>query len=622
MLHHVIEYAKQNLKDSEGGFTRRNILWQLRLNDEGKLIGIEPLQDKKNKIKLKTNCPDMPNMRAGGDAKRSHFLVEMSSAVLCYGNDENLKYQSLSDEKLCRRHSYFKNLIKDAATNIPQLKAISIFLEDTDSISQACLKAGSRKVGENDWIKFCVGDYDPISDLTVLDWWRKWLIADSLPKSGKAKKSPKKLILQRDLLTGDLVEPQETHPPVKGLVDVGGNAQTPFICMDKPAFRSYGLKSSLNAPIGKENAQLYADGLSHLLESSEKIAGAKVAYWYREFLNEQLDPIELLLRGMYTSEQVEHSALKSARDLLRSIQSGAKALPTDNLYFAVTLSGSMGRVMVRDWLEGRFEDLIKNTLQWFEALEIVNLSGRQSAPDPKLETVVTSLLPEKPKQQKYADWVKPIGSARRDLWHAALDARLPIPVSALNRTVIQIGKFMVSDVASSVFFSQNKNDQQDTGGLAISRLYARVGLIKAYFLRQSLGGHQHMKVYLNKDHPDPGYHCGRLLAVLAKLQQAASGDVGAGVVQRFYASASTSPGLTMGRLVSNSRNHLGKLESGLSYWYEQQIADVMQHIGDAFPRTLNLEGQGLFALGYYQQLADLRTKKGGKDSNTENGEQA
>ena len=131
-----------------------------------------------------------------------------------------------------------------------------------------------------------------------------------------------------------------------------------------------------------------------------------------------------------------------------------------------------------------------------------------------------------------------------------------------------------------------------------------------------------MKPYLNPDHPNPAYQCGRLLAVLAKLQQSALGDVGAGVVQRFYASASTAPGLTLGRLVGNARNHLGKLEGGLAHWYEQKIADVMGRVGDAFPRTLDLEGQGLFALGYYQQLADLRTRKDGKENSNQNGDQA
>jgi CRISPR-associated protein Csd1 len=35
-------------------------------------------------------------------------------------------------------------------------------------------------------------------------------------------------------------------------------------------------------------------------------------------------------------------------------------------------------------------------------------------------------------------------------------------------------------------------------------------------------------------------------------------------------------------------------------------------VGDGTPRILDLEGQGLFALGYYQQLAALRA--GGKTS--------
>ena len=123
-----------------------------------------------------------------------------------------------------------------------------------------------------------------------------------------------------------------------------------------------------------------------------------------------------------------------------------------------------------------------------------------------------------------------------------------------------------------------------------------------------------MKPYLNPEHPKPAYHCGRLLAVLARLQHSALGDVGAGVVQRFYPAASLTPGLTLGRLVANARNHLGKLDGGLAWWYEERIAEIMGRLGDAAPRSLDLEGQGLFALGYYQQLAHLRVSgKHGKD---------
>jgi CRISPR-associated protein Csd1 len=109
--------------------------------------------------------------------------------------------------------------------------------------------------------------------------------------------------------------------------------------------------------------------------------------------------------------------------------------------------------------------------------------------------------------------------------------------------------------------------------------------------------------------------------VLAGLQRSALGDVGAGVVQRYYPAASQTPGLMLGRLIANSHNHLSKLEGGLPWWYQQRIAEIMSRIGDRAPRTLDLEGQGLFALGYYQQLAALRAGSNADNNTTESGEE-
>ncbi len=114
-----------------------------------------------------------------------------------------------------------------------------------------------------------------------------------------------------------------------------------------------------------------------------------------------------------------------------------------------------------------------------------------------------------------------------------------------------------------------------------------------------------MDAYLNPDHPAPAYHAGRLLAVLALLQQRALGNVNAGVVQRYFAAASTTPSLVLGRLVRNAQYHLQKLERGQAIWYEKQIAEIIVKLGDCVPATLSLEQQTLFALGYYQQRAEM-----------------
>jgi len=117
-----------------------------------------------------------------------------------------------------------------------------------------------------------------------------------------------------------------------------------------------------------------------------------------------------------------------------------------------------------------------------------------------------------------------------------------------------------------------------------------------------------MEPILNEDHPDPAYQCGRLLAMLAAVQHRALGDVGAGVVQRYYAAASATPALVLGRLTRTAQFHLDKLDRGLARWHEARLASVWGRIRDRVPPTLTLEEQSLFALGYYQQIASDRAR--------------
>ena len=127
-----------------------------------------------------------------------------------------------------------------------------------------------------------------------------------------------------------------------------------------------------------------------------------------------------------------------------------------------------------------------------------------------------------------------------------------------------------------------------------------------------------MKPMLNPDHPEPAYHCGRLMCLLANVQEKANEgrEINAGVVQRYYGAASATPGLVLGRLTRLSQHHLSKIGSdpkskGLAFWLEGRIAEVWNSLGEKLPATLTLEQQSLFALGYYQQLAFNRTKRSG-----------
>lgn len=114
---------------------------------------------------------------------------------------------------------------------------------------------------------------------------------------------------------------------------------------------------------------------------------------------------------------------------------------------------------------------------------------------------------------------------------------------------------------------------------------------------------------LEPDRPDsPGYHLGRLMALLEDLQYAALGKVNTTVTDRFYGSLSSTPVMPYRALMNGAQAHLSKLrkdpsKKGLHGLFERRIAEISLHL-KSIPATLDLENQALFSLGYYHQKAE------------------
>lgn len=573
MLHQLIAYTETHLGQSEPGFKSRDVRWCLNLAGDGRLLNVLPLGDGKRGESL-TRCPEMHGMNAGGKA---HFLIEtaQNALLLFKGNEDPNKIESTE-----QRHRFFVGLLREAAETAPRLAPLADLLEDPARLTQARELLADHKAKPGDWLCWRIGGVDPRLEDDVQGWWRAWRRTDLGNASADASNGRGTKPDAGDgmicFLTGNSVKPVPTHPKITGLAGVGGLAMGDVLVgFDKAAFGSYGLNQSTNAAMGEEAVQKYVDGLNHLVRNqSRKLANALVAHWFKESVPPEDDPFDIVIESR---EQTEAAALGAIRKLLDAIRSGQREDLGKNRYYAVTLSGAAGRVMIRDWVDGSFQDLAHHIEDWFSHLAIVHRGGRGLAQDPKFLAVCGALV------RDLKDLPAPTAST---LWRVAIHG-LPIPRPMMAQALARFRADLVD------------KDQPATN-------HARMGLIRAYFVRLDPGGANTMTAYLNPDHPASAYHCGRLLAVLANLQRAALGDVGAGVVQRYYAAASQTPGLILGRLAANARNHLGKLEPGLAWWYESQIADVMSRLGDSAPRILDLEGQGLFALGYYQQLAALR----------------
>ena len=113
----------------------------------------------------------------------------------------------------------------------------------------------------------------------------------------------------------------------------------------------------------------------------------------------------------------------------------------------------------------------------------------------------------------------------------------------------------------------------------------------------------------NADHPNAAYHCGAVMAICAAIQNAAMPEVGAGVIQRYFASAMQTPALVLGQLSKLSNYHLDKLDRRVAGFYKENLADAWSRVGGTVPSVLNLEQQSYFTLGYYQMIAFLNHEK-------------
>lgn len=114
---------------------------------------------------------------------------------------------------------------------------------------------------------------------------------------------------------------------------------------------------------------------------------------------------------------------------------------------------------------------------------------------------------------------------------------------------------------------------------------------------------------LDKDNRNAAYLCGRLFAILEKLQQDSSGNsLNRTIKDAYFASAASKPATIFPKLLKLAQNHFKK--SKHAGFYSQCVEEVIDKINGEFPETLPLVEQGKFMIGYYQQYQSFFVKNG------------
>ena len=124
---------------------------------------------------------------------------------------------------------------------------------------------------------------------------------------------------------------------------------------------------------------------------------------------------------------------------------------------------------------------------------------------------------------------------------------------------------------------------------------------------------------LEPDKKNTAYQLGRLFAVLEAAQRTALGSrINATIGDRYYAAASSTPARVFGTLLRGLKHHVSdakKRKEG--YWIEPKVGEIMLMLPPDLPKTLHLEDQGRFAVGYYHERATRSPKNSDTESEGE-----
>ena len=365
----------------------------------------------------------------------------------------------------------------------------------------------------------------------------------------------------------------EPHGSVK--LPKGQTAGSMLVSYNTNAFESYNLKGNLNSGICTNCARNYIEGLTYLTKAEWLINdnGKKykkydhafelsddtlVVFWTKEQDND-IDPLSDYYQP--TEERV--------KQLFNSIATGDhKRVDTDveNFFYCCTISSAAARIVVRDWMAISISQYQKNLKQWFDDIETIK-DGKTIYSG--INSILDSCIKKKTKPtQSDAKAKARIGAI---LWRAAL-TNTSLPLMILQSVLTQI---------EHDYFSPEKS--------TVIRLVLNRNIKKTYYMNKELDEQNESKAYL----------CGRLFALICKLQFKAQGEINSSIKDRFFASASNAPGRVMGLLLTQYVPIYHKKTKGA---YTKAITEIATRIGH-FPDKLTLTVRGEFALGYYYQYS-------------------
>lgn len=555
------------------GFSPQKICFRMVLKPDGSLFDIQDTRTPDEKGKMQNTLMLVP-----GDAKPSGaginpgLLWDNQTYLLGRQPEDKADGFGLSRfEAFRQRHLELESTIKD-----PSFSAVCRFLEQWNSerITEFPIL---NDLGTGFGIFQLQGEKKAVHESSAVQEW--WLLSQAAEVPGD---------LGQCLLTGEELPIARLHPKIKGVTGAQA-AGASIVSFNANAYESYGKAQSYNAPVSEAAAFRYGTALNSILTGPKsqkhriRIGDTTTVFWTEKPSIVEDCFANIFAGGSQATEEVQDETKRGQlQRVLEAIRSGGKYQELgesgDTQFHILGLAPNAARISIRFYHRSTVADLLAKLHDHQRCLEIVRQFTEQTGsrfPDPEFPAL----------------WQIIRETAR------AADEIPPLLGGALARAIIEGTPYpegLFSAIIRRIHADRTIN-------------YLRAATLKAVLTRN----HKlDIPIMLDTENIDPAYLLGRLFAALEKTQEDALGNVNAGIRDRFYSAASSTPASVFPRLLRTYQHHLSKLNGGAKVNRERMVQEIVASVdASGFPNQFALKKQGIFAIGYYHQRKDFFTKK-------------